>query len=156
MGFNGTGGGGSGVFRGCRVKRGGAAQSIPNTTLTKVQFDAVRYGDPTWWNAGNPTRITVPITGSYHVGAIIEWQSGSAVGSRYADIFWNNVSRLAEMAGGFATVATDNAQCVGSAIAPLTAGDFIECRVYQNTGGAQTLFPEADLCPDMFAYFLGF
>jgi hypothetical protein len=88
------------------------------------------------------------------VGAFVEWDL-NATRSRFADIFVNNTSRLAEMAGGFVTNANDNPQCVGNAVALLAANDYIECRVYQNSGGALNVFLESDLGPDMWAYLVG-
>lgn len=138
----------------CRVSRS-TNQSINNTTLTKISYDAVRLGDASWWSAGDPTKITVPYTGYYTIGGHVEWDL-NATKSRYADIYVNNTLRGAEMTGGWGCVVTDNPQCNGQSLYFLRAGDYIECRVYQNSGGALNALAESDLCPDMWAIFEGY
>jgi hypothetical protein len=141
-------------FAGCRVKRN-TSQNTTTGTLSKISFDAVRYGDSSWFNfASQPTRITVPATGYYLVGGFMEFALNSN-GSRYGDIYVNNTSRICELGGGFVVNAADNPQCVGNTIVALTANDYIEMRAYQNSTTTLAVFLEADLGPDMWAWFLG-
>jgi hypothetical protein len=137
----------------CRVSRATNQTGVVTSTLTKITFDAVRYGLTSWWSAGAPTRITVPTAGYYIVGASCEFDA-SATGARYADIFKNNTTILAELAGGGANTAADTPSLVGEAPVLLAANDYIEARVYQNSGANRTLLTEP-WGPDMWAIFLG-
>lgn len=144
---------GTSKFLGSRVSRGTNQTGVVTSTLTKVTFDAVRYGDTSWWSAGSPTKITLPLTGYYTVGGVVEF-SANVNGERYADIFKNNTTIVSELAGGVACTTGGFPVCQGSSPALFAAGDFIEMRVYQNSGTDRILLTEP-WGPDMWAFFEG-
>lgn len=122
---------------GCRVYNS-VSQSVNNTTLTKLNFDSVRYSDGgTFWVVGNPTRITVPITGVYMIGHCFEF-SGNADGrTRYADLYVNNTIVIGEHSGSGYGASGNPADTTLLSIAcpwKMNAGDYVEVRVYQNSG----------------------
>jgi hypothetical protein len=137
----------------CRVSRSTNQTGVVSSVLTKVTFDAVRYGDTSWWNVGNPTRITVPWPGVYMVGGVLEWD-GQNVGERYADIFKNNTTIISELAGGNAATALGTPNNMGTSPVILAANDYIELRGYQNSSGNRSILTEP-WGPDMWAVYLG-
>jgi hypothetical protein len=82
----------------------------------------------------NPERITIVTPGIYHLSACVAF-AASAVGMRSLAIWLGGVTMIASIdamaitTGGFYTTL---AVCCDYA---LTAGQFVELQVFQNTGG---------------------
>jgi len=110
-------------------------QAIPNATLTRVNFDDEDY-DPfgDYDNAVN-FRYTCPVDGRYavHGGAGIIF-GGAQATAFFASIYVNSaeVSRGVRILSG----TNDAHNATVSDILDLTAADYIEIVVYQNSGGA--------------------
>src|SRR5690606_20421553 len=121
----------------CKVSRT-TDQSIPNATVTVVQFNNTIY-DPGGWHSTvtNPSRITVPADGVYHVHALISYNS-NPTGQRQIRIATNgNIDSgnqqldcifVNPAIGGIHSMQAD-------AILRLSAGDYIEVGAYQDSGG---------------------
>jgi hypothetical protein len=126
-------------FVGCVVHKtwGTAGQSLSNTTQTVIDFNGeIIDTDGFHDNSTNNSRITIPTGkgGKYFLYARGAFD-GNANGSRAVTIRKNGSDLLAEVhtwnAGG-----TYGASCDVSAIASLNAGDYIEMRLFQSSGGS--------------------
>jgi len=101
-----------------------ALQSITSGTDTTVIFQAVENDAWECWDAGQPSRLTAPITGRYIAQAQLKWSDGSA-GVRRVSIKYNGTQ---EIAYGDAQKATAHGAHT-TAISPpfyMTKGEYIE------------------------------
>jgi hypothetical protein len=134
-----------------------ANQSIPNNTLTTVTFDVESFdvGD-LHDNVTTNSRFIVPTGGDgiYLVIAQSSWTGRAGSGGRLgAYVYKNGTTRL-----GIAEETPDGATGDGnlgtsfSAVAgvALVAGDYIEMKVQQNTGGAFDLLGIAEDLTSLF------
>ena len=122
----------------CKVSRA-TDQSIPDSTVTRVGFDNTIY-DPGGWHSTvtNPSRITVPADGVYHVHALISYASNTT-GLRQIRIATNgNIDSGNEQLDCiFINPAINGIHSMqADAILRLSAGDYIEVGAYQNSGGS--------------------
>lgn len=117
-----------------RAKRSGN-QTISNGSWTKVQFDTETFD--TGGNYDNTTnyRFTAPVTGYYLVNTLITWGSISGE-DHYTKIYKNGTGIITNSIHGI----TGNAytQTITD-IVPLTATDYVEIFVYQNSGGNENI-----------------
>ena len=121
------------VGDGANVSRS-TAQAITTATLTKVSFDTEDRDDHNFWEGvANPTRLTIPVTGWYIIQGEFTFASNTT-GVRYVDFLWNNTTGIA---GSHALPVTGASIHVLSAfgIRYFTAGDYVELRAYQTSGG---------------------
>ena len=115
----------------CRAYRA-SAQTIPSGTgsWTAIQFDNESYDTHGQHdNVTNNTRLTAAVKGIYHIGCAVEW-AFNATGYRWVAIRLNGsvvVSPL-QHPGAAQSMMT----CVDYA---LSAGQYAECVVMQNSGG---------------------
>lgn len=108
--------------------------SIPNTTDTKITWTQTDLQVGTIWAGGNPTRLTAPVTGKYLIIVNVEWRR-SSVNFRNITLLKAGVTwalKAQGSVGGKSNVS-------GTRIMALTAGEFFECQVFQNSGGALLL-----------------
>ncbi len=111
-----------------------AAQSINNNTETKLAFDSERYDtDSIHDPSTNNSRLTCPASGRYAIFGTVRFAS-NATGHRYIFIRLNGGKALAVQSSlalsGIVTMLSI------STIYDLTASDYVELWVYQNSGGA--------------------
>lgn len=119
------------VAKGTRVVN--ASFNLADSTLTQVSFTGESYDDLNAWTSGSPTRVTIPETGWYLVGAYTSYAS-NANGKRMTNIIID---------GTIAVAATDQRNAVNSGTTNvslcnpvyLAAGQYIELQVYQTSGG---------------------
>jgi len=119
------------VAKGTRVVN--ASFNLADITLTQVSFTAESYDDLNAWTSGSPTRVTIPETGWYLVGAYTSY-ANNANGRRLTNIIIDGTS---------AVVATDYRNAVNGGTTNvslcnpvyLAAGQYIELQVYQTSGG---------------------
>lgn len=137
------------------VKRA-SAQSISNTTWTAVSWDTELWDtDSMWSSTPNPTRLTIGTTGLYCVNANVTFTNtasgiGRIVGIRTNGTTVNAVQYQYQLGVGF--LAVNHVQ----AILDLTATDYLEVIVYQDSGGALNLNADASEQPcRVQAVFLG-
>lgn len=117
---------------GAQIRRN-ATQSIPNATYTAVLLNDQIWENPsTVWSTG-ATKLFAPYTGKYLIAAYVGWLANSN-GLREAYVSIN---------GGVA-LAYDSRMAVNGAatrqtmsfITTITAGQYIELYVWQNSGGS--------------------
>jgi len=112
-------------------------QNVANVTTvyllmdTEV-FDTNAFHDP----SANTSRLTAPFTGYYHIIGNVIWTANTA-GTRYLEIHVNRTSSVA-MDQRSAPTGVLPAQNI-SAIIHLTAGDYVELAVTQNSGGTRVV-----------------
>jgi hypothetical protein len=111
-------------------------QAIPNVTNTAISWENVQINEVGIYNAGNPTRLTVPV--------------GFSRARFTAGVFWapnntgtRNVTIRKNLAGGgFTDIAYDVSPAQNetgralSSLEPVVAGDFFEMFVSHNVGAA--------------------
>lgn len=105
--------------------------AIPNAAYTPLPFDVVESTRELTTTAATG-RVTVTRTGLYLAAAGIVFAT-SATGVRYAALFRNGSPSQSRLFG------TTGAVVAGSAPLWLTAGDYVECHAYQNSGAALNL-----------------
>jgi hypothetical protein len=115
-----------------------AAISMANGAVTVVTFDSESFDNGAVHSTtSNTSRLTAPITGVYLIGETHIW-AASLVGERYADILANGGSVLSTQR--YSTAASSGVSNFSqTTMYQLTAGQYVELRVYQNTGGALNL-----------------
>jgi hypothetical protein len=111
-------------------------QTITDATDTVLTWDTEIYDIGGFHDGVNPTRLTAPTDGLYHVGANVRW-SNNATGERRVQLLHSSsgnafASQSAHFASGTAVILLD--QQVSMDYYAL-AGEYFEARVYQNSGG---------------------
>jgi hypothetical protein len=128
--------------------------SIPTGTVTALTFNSERYDNGGLHStSANTGRLTAPITGLYVIGGNVRF-AANATGIRNALIRLN----------GTTFIATDTRQATGGGNATdlpletqyqLTAGDFLELVVFQDSGGALNVTAGANFSPEFWMTRLG-
>lgn len=120
---------------GCSLYRA-TDQAVSNATETGISWNTELYDTNSFHdNSTNPTRMTIPTGygGKYLLTASIAYDN-NAVGQRVAYIHVNNtLAFLSVIANLSATIDTYN---TFSYVMNLSAGDYVETRVYQDSGGS--------------------
>lgn len=121
--------------RACVLKRD-TNFSVPNSSVTAVEFDKVTYDGFTGFTVSSPTRITVPAAVQVvRIIANISFASNST-GIRSIELFKNGV----EVPGGRVSTSAVNglftALKVTSDPLLVAPGDYFEVKAFQNSGGA--------------------
>lgn len=122
-----------------------SAQSIPSATMTKVDFDFEDYdnggiADPTTNN-----RFDIVTTGIYAIHAA--WQSGGSPTVHQCSIYLNGSAIANSVFTDASTGSTFSNEV--TAVRSLTAGDYLEFYVFQNTGSNQNTVTTAGQQPRM-------
>lgn len=110
-----------------------ATQSIPDITLTKVQFNNEEWDTANCYDSTTNYRFTPNVAGYYQVEACIEY-AGASTGVRLATIYKNGVRHK----DGNSFPANGNGVLVKASAIIYFNGttDYIECYAYQSSGGA--------------------
>lgn len=131
------------------------AQTITTSTQTKIIFDTV---DSDGWNcwdlSPNPTRLTVPVTGRYFITGNISFQAASS-GHRAVNILLNDSNELARSDFNPVSNSIDTHSTVNTHAVTLTKGDYVELRVWQNSGSNLDIMADGDHTPKMSLIYLG-
>lgn len=126
--------------------------SIPNSAVTVVTFDSERF-DEGGMHALGAGRLTAPITGLYLIGADVRL-AANATGIRAAHIRLNNVTDLVD-ASDDDPGAAQPVDLTMITLYRLTAGDYVEVTVFQNSGGALNVLTNANTSPEFWMVRLG-
>lgn len=130
-------------------------QTITTSTQTKVIFDAVDSDGWNCWDVSpNPTRLTVPLTGRYIVTANVAFEA-SASGHRAISILKNNTVELARSDFNPVSNSIDTHSTVTCHAVSLTKGDYVELRVWQNSGSNLDILDTGDHSPKFSLIYLG-
>ncbi|MEX2103082.1 MAG: hypothetical protein WD805_03895 [Gaiellaceae bacterium] len=112
-------------------------QAVPSGTFTKVTFDVETYDTDGMFDPAAPTRLTVKTPGVYLVTGAVRWDP-NATGSRSIGIVRNDIGiafLAADTRDAVATASTATRQNV-STVARLAAGDYVELKAEQTSGGS--------------------
>jgi hypothetical protein len=110
-----------------------SAQSIPDATATAISFSDEISDSGNMWVVGSPTRLTVAIPGLYLVTAQGSF-SGSTGGTAREIMIMKNGSDI--ISDALNTHYGENSTNINTtAIAYLAIGDYVEMKVFQNSGG---------------------
>lgn len=125
-----------------------AGQSIPNATITIVNFGTIEYDSHNAVTTGAGWRFTAPVRGKYRVTSLIMLNDTTAMsgGNEYFDYVvykngasYTNLNTRRPYAGELYPAQQ------GSTTIPMEAGDYIDLRAYQQSGFAVALYPTAAL-----------
>ena len=126
------------VPRGCQASRT-STQSVNNTTWTAIPLNATDTFDPFAFHdpASNPSRITIPTGwgGTYLINANASFVANAGLDNRLGI----GVGGSVPVAGSYvsqAGIAANATHMQISVVKELAAADYIECYMYQNSGGA--------------------
>jgi hypothetical protein len=122
-------------------------QSIPDNTSTALSFTVERY-DTAAMHPNlilNPTRLTAPVTGIYHVSAGIAWESDPD-GVRGVTLRKNGVTPVAGET--IPANGTAGVQQMLSTVVRLQSGDYVEVVVVHSAGGNLAVDKAADSTPE--------
>lgn len=145
FGGGGSGGGGGGSDIGCLLTLT-ANQTIANSTFTAISFDSEVYDTDTMHdNSTNPTRITFTTAGKYDVTICFTWGGAPGTAAEYT-VRLNGTTQIL-----YASVRPAGAGELtffwGMPERSFSAGDYIELRVRQNSGGNLDIVAGADYGP---------
>lgn len=128
----GTGGGSTGFTQ----LRKSADQSIPNNAWTAISWDVEDYDTLGGHdNVTNNSRFTAPTTGIYSVQIHVAFATNSA-NAKYLSIYRNGTQL-----SGWCERSTETTPTVLGLVREiaLTAGDYVQAFIYQNSGGSVAL-----------------
>lgn len=139
----------------CRVYNS-ANISITNNTLTALTFDTEEFdvGAGMHSTSVNTGRLTVPTGcgGKYVIGADIEF-AANATGSRLIRLRVNGATNIAQVQYPSSSGTYASALAISSVYA-LSAADYVEVVVLQDSGGALNVTTQASYSPRFWAYWL--
>lgn len=123
-----------------------ANQSIDDSTVTALAFNSERFDtDGIHDTATNNSRLTCATAGTYLIGASVEWAS-SATGNRNLSLRLNGTTFLVGVAQTALTGATTQQQF--ATLYDLAAADYVECMVFQTSGGALNVNAQGNYTPE--------
>ena len=120
--------------RTCRAYRS-TTQSIPNAAATSITFDNKLFDTDALWVPGSPTRLTFATAGVWDLTAGVGFNT-NGTGVRVAWISLNGSDATRLIQNGGPPAAGDVTDLVLATRYKFSAGDFVELRTYQTSGGA--------------------
>jgi hypothetical protein len=115
-----------------------SAQSLTNDTWTAISFDTEQFDEGGFWAASpNPTRLTIPSGqgGKYMCVATGFFNNASTSGYRLTKITKNG-SDIDIGYGTWMPAATSRTHAVASTVLSLSAADYLQFEMIQNSGGS--------------------
>lgn len=123
--------------------------SVANGTVTSLNLNSERFdSDDFHSTSSNTSRLTIPsgLGGFYTISASIAWATNST-GERMLGILHNGTTYIARAQQ--ATGSTNDLRQNVSTIYNLTAGDYVEISVWQNSGGALNVLSVGNDSPEL-------
>ncbi|MCS6801741.1 MAG: hypothetical protein RMM58_01235 [Chloroflexota bacterium] len=138
----------------CRVRRT-TSQPIPSGTQTALAFDVARYDTDGMWSAEAPTRLTIQTAGRYHVGFAASFDEPTGAGSvRGASLWVNGALVIATVVVAPRPGGTQTQIPVVSGDYLFSAGEYLEGRVVQDSGGSVPVFSFSAWSPELWAHWI--
>lgn len=130
---------------GARVRRS-TNQAVNSGSVDKMAYNTEDYDTDTIHDTGSNTeRLTCRTAGKYWIYASIAW-SAHASGRRYCDLYLNNTTDIAR--SSVPTVGgSDQTEMHVATEYELDVGDYIEVRVFQNSGAQLNVVAQAEAGP---------
>ncbi len=125
-----------------------AAQSIPNNTVTIVNFGTVVLDPYSRVTTGAAWKYTCVADGLYHVSAVVTLGSAAVIAGQVLEvILYKNGAIFSDLHLGSADAASAALLMSGGGtdLISLVKTDYIDIRVYQNSGGARVLLADGNL-----------
>lgn len=128
-------------------------QSITDATDTAVTFAAANSDAWACWAAGQPTRLTAPITGRYTATAWVKF-AANATGLRSGWIYKNGTTEYGRVQVG-AISGSPTQLTIATPAFDMTQGDYVQLYVRQTSGGALALTRDSNVTPALTLTYLG-
>lgn len=117
-------------------------QSIADSTDTAIIFDTEVYDTSgIWEGVTNPSRLTIPEDGIYHVGGHVSWEADADQIQFEVFLRVNDDFNIAFNIMYW--TATDNARLPISSDYTFVAGDYVELFVFQSNTNSSAVLCEA-------------
>lgn len=134
-----------GLIVGARVYND-ANISVANATVQPLTFNSERFDtDALHSTSVNTGRLTAPVTGTYLIFAAATF-AANATGQRVLQLRLNGTTFISRV--GDVSTSANLSALETSTIYQLTAGDYIEAIVYQDSGGALNVSATANYSPE--------
>ena len=120
--------------------RRAAAQLIPNSSETPVEWDTIDVDTHSAWNAGSPDSFTAPFAGWYQLSGGVGWASGGT-GTGRRGAFWRlnssapSVDGGASFIGGAGSTGTHSIPARVMTLA-VEKGDSVQLMAFQEQGSS--------------------
>ena len=131
-------------FQGALVNLTSEHATIANSTSTSITWDEANYDTDSFWSAGAPTRLTIPVGSGItrvRLKGSLRWESSTAANRR--------ITFMAKNGGSFTGRATDEktnqtqtgavSQNVATPVLTVTEEDYFELLAFQNSGSDHDL-----------------
>lgn len=118
------------------------AQSFSTGSFEIVDYEDKNFDSLNAVTTGAAWKFTAPVNGDYAVSAALEFDAGAnwAAGESVILQVWKNGAEYASLGRNIQQATHTLAVPVnGSTIVPLNAGDYIDIRVYQDSGASATI-----------------
>jgi hypothetical protein len=123
-------------------------QGVLHDTGTPLNFNSERYDTASMHsNASNLNRLTAPVTGIYEVTANIMWAAGP-FGFRSLYLQRNGTTLLADETEEAGSAPAGAVSQIVSTEVRLTAGQYVEAEVFQNSGGTRSILSLPEASPE--------
>jgi hypothetical protein len=130
-----------------------ATIEIANETETQLTFNSERYDYDAIHNPGsNPSRLTATTAGIYVINGTVMWEN-NADAIRFISIWLNGATYLCR--GFKAGIVGWNTEHEITTIYELAATEYVELRVYQNSGGALDIYASGNISPEFMMHRIG-
>jgi len=141
------------TFSGVSLSQSASTTSISNNTNTTVLFDTEEFDTDAYHStATNTGRITIPAgkAGKYAINAAFFWQN-NGTGVRRLQIFKNGSVYASTL---MPPNAAEQVSVTLNLVMNLAVSDYIEAIVFQNSGGALTIYGGSAPIQGLFSAFL--
>ncbi len=114
-------------------------QNISDSTATTFTLDTESYDTSTMHDVSTNTgRITIPVAGKYAVSCQTSWGFASVTGFRYEEVRLNGSTAIRATSSPAVATASNTTDHSLAFDRDFIAGDYIECRGFQNSGSTLT------------------
>ena len=111
-----------------------AAQSIANNTNVALSYGSTVYDTEGMWAAGQPTRLTCKIAGTYLIVANAMWTPAAGGASRQLVLEVNAATIIGRSI--MPASSAFNQFCIAVSIWKLAVNDYVEAYAFQDSGAA--------------------
>lgn len=122
-----------------------ADQSIPNGVFTRCNLNTLVHGSSGMWNAGDNSRINIPITGAYEVTIHTTFRASGANNSRRISQGYVNGGANSPQTVINGSVNGNDVTSVNTFVRTIAAGNYFEAFAFQDSGGALNIRTEVSI-----------
>ena len=141
-------------FHGCRVRSSGNFSHNSSGSLLAITFNTEDIDTDAYHDTGSNTdRVTIPagLAGKYLIIGTAEWDTNTS-GDRGLQIYLNGTTEIAwNRTNPISAMSAHEVTTIYS----LVATDYLQLRVYQNTGDTRTITARAATSPALTVIYLG-